>query len=126
MQSEIKQLYVSLDDKLLEKVAAKPPTVSCCCLCIAQVCVCVSVRCAVCCRKHFHSFNQQSDSRQMMQQLLTSNHIYIYIHKHTISLRLIQSRADTRAVLDSLCCHYLRCATFCSRRRATAPQRSFI
>lgn len=47
MQSEIKQLYVSLDDKLLEKVAAKPPTVSCCCLCIAQVCVCVCQVCSV-------------------------------------------------------------------------------
>ena len=63
-----------------EKIAAKPPTLSCCCLCIAQVCVCVCVcvpvRCAVCCRKQLHSFNQQSDSRQIMQHLLTSNHIY--------------------------------------------------
>lgn len=51
-------------------------------VCVSLRCVCVSVRCAVCCRKHFHSFNQQSDSRQMMQQLLTSNHIYIYTQTH--------------------------------------------
>lgn len=77
MHSEIKQLYVSLDDKLLEKLQ-QSFRLWAVVVCVSLRCVCVSVRCAVCCRKHFHSFNQQSDSRQMMQQLLTSNHIYIY------------------------------------------------
>lgn len=79
MQSEIKQLYVSLDDKLLEKLQ-QSFRLWAVVVCVSLRCVCVSVRCAVCCRKHFHSFNQQSDSRQMMQQLLTSNHIYTQTH----------------------------------------------